>query len=386
MRRVLLDGRHAMGAPGSLTAQRTRGHASCAAVAAIETSPVVSPSRLQHAQLTIFNSLTQRSEPLPLPANGDPLTWYACGPTVYDAAHIGHARTYVALDIIRRLLVHFSGAPVLYCMGVTDIDDKIVARANEQGVAPHALARRWEAAFFADMARLGTLPPTCITRVTEHVPEIIAYIQGIVAAGQGYKGADGVYFDVARMAGAYGKLMPSARHGDGGVDGPVHGESDEPARLERLKRDPRDFALWKLAKSAAEPAWPSPWGRGRPGWHIECSAMTHAVFGPRLDIHAGGIDLAFPHHCNEIAQCEAHNGGTPWARCFLHTGHVHIDGRKMSKSLKNFITVADVLSAGWSGDEFRVFCLAHRYRASVTYSEGGWRGLLVSAWGERGHL
>jgi cysteinyl-tRNA synthetase len=372
---------------------------------------------------TVRNSLTGEREPLmyvEAAATPPVQKWYVCGPTVYDAAHLGHARTYVTLDLMRRAAeAWLVRAPILYAMGATDIDAKIVARAAERGEPPRQLARRWEASFFADMAALNVQPPVVATRVTDHIPAIIAYVEGILRAGLAYVAADGVYFHVAAMGTRYGKMKP-ANHGAGDHDG-----GGSPAEeTATVKRDPRDFALWKLAKPGDGPpppdgaAWPSPWGLGWPGWHIECSAMTHAVLGPRLDLHAGGIDLAYPHHCNEVAQCEAyhgigvdahgHAGGaaappTRWSRLFLHVGHLHIAGRKMSKSLKNFISVADLLQAtaatppgGQSGmvgasgdaggggvdecgaanrtwaiaDAFRLYCMQHHYAATLQYSHG----------------
>jgi len=332
----------------------------------------------------VRNSLTGSLETLPSPDGPVQASqrWYVCGPTVYDAAHLGHGRTYVTLDLIRRAAeAWLLRAPIQYAMGVTDIDAKIVARAAERGESPRALARRWEAAFFADMAALNVLPPVVATRVTDHIPDIIAYVEGIVRAGLGYVAADGVYFDVAAMGARYGKLKPPNHGGDGG------GGEDARGSGAGVKRDPRDFALWKLARPGGAEApppegacWPSPWGSGWPGWHIECSAMTQSVLGPRLDLHAGGIDLAFPHHCNEIAQCEAFHGigkedGQRWARLFLHVGHLHIAGRKMSKSLKNFISIADALRGGTASpvanaDAFRLYCMQHHYAATLQYSEG----------------
>lgn len=346
--------------------------------------------------LRVYNSLAKGLTPL-LPDGGvAPISWYSCGPTVYDSAHLGHARTYVALDVLRLLTTRLTGKPILYAMGITDVDDKIIKRAAERNISPTDLARAYEAEFFEDMAALGVTPPTVVTRVTEHITEIVAYISKILERGLAYTTADGVYLDTAAMGVGYGKLMPSQSHGQGREEG--LSPNGEPSDVDAIigaagKRSARDFALWKASRPG-EPSWPSPWGPGRPGWHIECSAMTHAVFGGGLDVHAGGVDLAFPHHCNEIAQCEAHAGrvgasahegaadGAPgwrstWCGVFLHTGHVHIAGSKMSKSLKNFITVREMMKqsggsgsgAGYSADAFRVFVLSSRYRSHVTYSE-----------------
>ena len=328
--------------------------------------------------LTAFNSMTRSVEPLqllPLAPLPRVVNWYTCGPTVYDVAHIGHARTYVALDPLRRIVerhVGAAGGSVCFAMGVTDIDDKIVERAATLGVAASDLAARYEVAFAADMAALGVAPPTATLRVTEHMDAIIDMVRDIVDGGFGYVvPGDGVYFDTRALGGRYGAhLAPEwVRRDDVGAEDAVShsnsgsrsGDSEEMPAVEVLegavahpptlslplgpsavkKRNPRDFALWKcdpkattltVAESPAAlwghpvitadtvaaqapavqplpappaPLWHSPWGVGRPGWHIECSAMATRLFGPTLTLHSGGIDLAFPHHCNEVAQCEA---------------------------------------------------------------------------------
>lgn len=321
---------------------------------------------LSGSTIYVKNSLTKTKEPL-RPA-GEDITWYMCGPTVYDHAHMGHARTYTSFDILYRLLTDYFGHRVSLVMGMTDIDDKIINRAKERGVSHTTLARKFEADFMEDMESLNVRPPSTYLRVSEHIPEIIQYIQGIERKGLAYTidgweggGEGGVYFDVARFTAEgneYGKLK------SGIADNTENARAQAPTS----KRSAVDFALWKAAK-AGEPEWPSPFGSGRPGWHIECSAMCSTIFGSKLDIHTGGIDLAFPHHCNEIAQCEAHNGHD-WATHFLHSGHLHIEGLKMSKSLKNFITIKEFLEL-WSADSFRVLCLKHRYNANFDYGSEG---------------
>ena len=324
----------------------------------------------------VRNSLSGSVEPLLTEQQRDQsrLTWYSCGPTVYDQAHLGHARCYVCTDIIRRILTDFLGVSVTFAIGITDIDDKIIDRVREQrgdqqqqpAITAEELrtfTRGLERDFFSDMTALGVRAPDAVLRVTEHVDDIVAYIEQIVRNGFAYEAADGVYFDVGNVAN-YGKLansVPPAEH-------MLAAEN----RSSSSKRSSRDFALWKASRPGnGEPSWPSPWGAGRPGWHIECSAMTHAHFGPSLDVHSGGVDLKFPHHNNEIVQSEAHGAREGWVRYWLHTGHLYIENRKMSKSLKNFISIGDYLKGGYSslpGDDFRIFCLQHRYGSSVHFS------------------
>ncbi|XP_063809237.1 probable cysteine--tRNA ligase, mitochondrial isoform X2 [Pseudophryne corroboree] len=306
--------------------------------------------------MRVYNSLTRRKEALILsrPALA---TWYSCGPTVYDHAHLGHACSYVRFDIMRRIMTQFFGIDVVMVMVITDIDNKIIKRANELNLSPVSLARAYEQHFKQDMMALKVLPPTTYMRVTEHIPQIISFIMQIISNGHAYTTSQGnVYFDVQSVGETYGKFIGSFSDMD-----------TEPAESD--KRSPRDFALWKSAKPE-EPFWVSPWGKGRPGWHIECSTIASAVFGSQLDIHTGGIDLAFPHHENEIAQCEAYHQCAQWGNYFLHTGHLHLKGQeeKMSKSLKNYITVKEFLKS-FSAEEFRMFCLRSKYRSAVAYSK-----------------
>jgi len=289
-------------------------------------------------------------------------TWYACGPTVYDATHLGHARTYVCLDLLRRAATRFGGQEIDFAMGVTDVDDKIIARAREEGIEPLALARREEAAFFRDIKRLGCLLPTRVLRVSEHLDEIVTFVGDILDNGYAYTTDDGVWFDVAKLGTRYGVFAEG--RGTSQAAAAFVEEAEDSASQPSTKRDRRDFALWKLGEEGI--AWDSPFGRGRPGWHIECSAMTRFAFGKHLDLHAGGVDLAFPHHENEIAQWHGVYEGE-WCRVWVHTGHLHIEGRKMSKSLKNFITVTSLLETTHPED-FRMFCATHRYRATVSYT------------------
>ncbi|KAF6376003.1 cysteinyl-tRNA synthetase 2, mitochondrial [Rhinolophus ferrumequinum] len=303
----------------------------------------------------VYNSLTRRKDPL-IVGSADAASWYSCGPTVYDHAHLGHACSYVRFDIIRRILTRVFGCNIIMVMGITDVDDKIIKRANEMNISPASLANLYEEDFKQDMAALKVLPPTVYLRVTENIPQIISFIEGIIASGHAYStGKGNVYFDLQSRGDKYGKLV-------GVTPRPVAepGDSD--------KRHASDFALWKAAKPQ-EMFWASPWGNGRPGWHIECSTISSLVFGSQLDIHSGGIDLAFPHHENEIAQCEVFHQCKQWGNYFLHSGHLHVKGKeeKMSKSLKNYITIKDFLKT-FSPDVFRLFCMRSSYRSAVDYS------------------
>ncbi|KAJ8599745.1 hypothetical protein CTAYLR_003427 [Chrysophaeum taylorii] len=294
----------------------------------------------------IYNSLTRSKVPfVPLDPNGRAVTMYVCGPTVYDAAHLGHARTYIQFDVVRRILRDVLGYDVTYVMNVTDVDDKIIMRSQERGVSAEALAREWETKFLQDMTALHVERPTAMPRVTEYVEEIVAYVGKIVENGLAYEdGAGSVYFDTRAFAFAgyeYGKLVPESV---GSAELLAEGEGKLTSVDASRKRDPKDFALWKASKPG-EPRWKSPWGDGRPGWHIECSAMIDATIGNggAIDIHGGGFDLRFPHHDNELAQSEAFCCCDQTVNYFAHTGHLHIRGLKMSKSLKNFVTIAQAL-------------------------------------------
>ncbi|XP_031707841.1 probable cysteine--tRNA ligase, mitochondrial isoform X1 [Anarrhichthys ocellatus] len=306
--------------------------------------------------LKTFNSLTKQKEPLILAREGV-ATWYSCGPTVYDHAHLGHACSYVRFDILQRILSRLFGITVIHAMVITDIDDKIIKRSLEDNVSPTTIASVYEEEFKRDMLSLKVTPPAVYLRVTDNVHHIVSFIEGIVKNGHAYATKEGdVYFDIQSIGHRYGKFVGAV------------GCQVEPGNSN--KRDGRDFALWKPSKPQ-EPSWDSPWGRGRPGWHIECSTVASSVFGSQLDIHSGGIDLAFPHHENEVAQSEAYHLCGQWANYFLHSGHLHLKGsaEKMSKSLKNFVTIKDFLQS-YSANEFRMFCLLTKYRSGVDYSDG----------------
>ncbi|WP_242395606.1 cysteine--tRNA ligase [Anaeromyxobacter oryzisoli] len=310
--------------------------------------------------IQIHDTLTNTRREL-VPLEPGKLRVYVCGPTVYDYAHLGHARCYVVWDVaVRHLRAH--GLEVKFVRNFTDVDDKIIRRANERGEDPIALAARFAEAFLEDMDALGNLRPDVQPRVSEHVPEIVALIETLVAKGFAYAPGNGdVYYSVRKFP-EYGRL--SKRN----LDDLIAGARVEPGEA---KRDPLDFALWKAAKPG-EPAWESPWGKGRPGWHIECSAMTLKHLGPTIDLHAGGKDLVFPHHTNEIAQSVAATGDGVHAECFarywMHNGFVQIDDEKMSKSLGNFFTVRDVL-AKFDPEGLRLFLLGTHYRRDFNFSD-----------------
>lgn len=434
----------------------------------------VPENSLPPRKLTIYNSLTRQKEVF-VPNEGNKVTWYICGPTVYDSAHMGHARSYLSLDILRRVFSDYFGYDVQFIMNITDVDDKIIKRARQRyllksyldeskeappvkkviqdvlaalehfkakfndevdpdkkkmlevminkvresshtleqamiakdstaiesakgqllneardvlsdwldsikgkEVQDHSvfdqLAKTYENEFFADMARLHVLPVDVLTRVSEYVPEVIKYVEKIITNGYAYAATDGsVYFDTkafeANPKHFYAKLVPEA-YGDNEqlLKNMREGEGELSMTADRLqaKRNPNDFALWKASK-AGEPFWDSPWGNGRPGWHIECSVMSSAIAGPKLDIHAGGFDLKFPHHDNEIAQVEAHYDDPHWVNYFLHCGTLRIAGMKMSKSLKNFITIREALKQ-YTSRQLRLLFLMHNWTDLLDYS------------------
>ncbi|PAA88807.1 hypothetical protein BOX15_Mlig001018g1, partial [Macrostomum lignano] len=403
--------------------------------------------------LKLFNSLTNQKEPF-VPEKGRHVEWYSCGPTVYDMSHMGHARSYISFDIMRRIFVDYFKFDVHYVMNITDIDDKIIKRArqgylfdqyssrassldevradvleavkrleskasNETDPDKQAMHKRdldkvqaalnsdnfkvlltqsrdclcdwldsklgstvtdnavfedlpkqFEREYFVDMRALNILDPDRLVRVSEVVPEIIDYCQKIIDQGFAYESNGSVYFDTQKFSEAdghfYAKLVPAAY---GNQKLLQEGEGDLSIGADRLreKRSQADFALWKASKPG-EPAWKSPWGSGRPGWHIECSVMASKECGPVLDIHTGGVDLKFPHHDNELAQAEAYFGHSHWVRYFLHSGHLTISGCKMSKSLKNFITIREAL-AQHSPRKLRLAFLLHSWKDTLDYSE-----------------
>ena len=281
---------------------------------------------------------------------------YVCGPTPYAPAHIGHAYSAISFDTIRRSL-RFLGFAVRYVRNITDVEDKIIRRANELGEDPMALAARFADAYNADMARFGVTPPDVEPKVSTHIAEIIELAAKLVANGSAYVVDGDVYFQVDTFP-SYGKLSGMS------VDDLRTGASDREL-VEKAKKSPVDFALWKAAKPG-EPAWDSPWGKGRPGWHIECSAMTAAHLGLSFDIHGGGKDLIFPHHENEIAQSQGAYGTSTFARYWMHNGFLNFAGEKMSKSLGN-VFGCDQIADAVGGEALRFFCVKHHYRSPIEF-------------------
>lgn len=308
--------------------------------------------------MRLYNTLTRQVDPL-LPADvaagKRPFGMYSCGPTVQGPAHFGHARAALIPDVIRRVLEH-RGIPVLHLRNITDVDDKIIAVGKETGQHPAQVAEHFARVFHRELSRLNILEPHIEPRATGHIIQMIDMINTLIQRGHAYE-ADGDVFFRVRTKDDYGKL--SGRD----VNDMCAGARITP---DERKEDPADFALWKAAKPG-EPSWTSPWGNGRPGWHIECSAMANQYLGANLDLHTGGNDLIFPHHENEIAQAEAATGHTPFARHWLHNGMLNIDGEKMSKSLGNFITLAEALDQ-YGGPVLRLFYLQHHYRSPANFS------------------
>ena len=306
--------------------------------------------------LRVYNSLTRRKEPLATLEPGV-VKMYICGPTVYDDAHIGHGMSAVVFDMIRRYL-EYKGYEVRHVMNFTDVDDKIINRARATGGNARALAQHYVERFQEHMQQLGIKPPTITPRVSDTMDEIIDMVQKLIAKGYAYESERDVYFRVGRDE-DYGKL--SRRSIEHAVSSTRQRFGDE------LKEDAADFALWKGQKAEDEPAWSSPWGLGRPGWHIECSAMARRHLGPTIDIHGGGNDLVFPHHENEIAQSESCNDA-PFARYWLHNGMLQLRGEKMSKSLGNMVTIDEFL-ADHEADAFRLLVLGSHYRKPLAFDD-----------------
>ena len=310
----------------------------------------------------VFNTLSRKKEPL-VPVHEGKVGIYACGPTVYNFFHIGNARPFVIFDTLRRFLSHL-GYDVKFVQNFTDIDDKMIRRANEEGTTVEAIADKYIEEYFKDAAALGVKPADVHPRATKHIGEIIGLIKKLEAKGLAYATDNGdVYFDTQAYRSNYGKLI-----------GQDLDDLESGARIEvgDIKRHPMDFALWKGQKPG-EPAWKSPWGMGRPGWHIECSAMSMKYLGETFDIHCGGVDLIFPHHENEIAQSEGATG-KPFAKYWMHNGHINVDNKKMSKSAGNFFTVRDIAKE-YDLEAVRLFLLSAQYRSPINFS----RDLIMAA-------
>ena len=304
--------------------------------------------------MQIYNTMTRKKEEL-IPLVPGQISMYACGPTVYNYFHIGNARPFIVFDTLRRYL-EYRGYHVRFVQNFTDIDDKMIRRANEEGTTVKELGERFIKEYYQDADALGVRRATVNPRATEHIREIIRLVQTLIEKGHAYATPDGdVYFSVRSFPG-YGKLSGQ------NIDDLENGARVDP---DEAKRDPLDFALWK-AEKPGEPSWDSPWGKGRPGWHIECSAMSMSILGETFDIHGGGQDLIFPHHENEIAQSEAATG-RPFARYWMHNGYINVDNQKMSKSLGNFFTVREIAQE-FDLEAVRMFMLSVQYRNPVNFS------------------
>ena len=305
--------------------------------------------------MKIYNTLTRNKEEF-IPIEEGKVKIYACGPTVYNYFHIGNARPFVVFDTLRRYLIHI-GYDVKFVQNFTDVDDKIINKAKEEGVSATELSSRYIKEYFDDAKALNVLTADIHPKVSEHIKDIIEFIKTLISKGYAYE-ADGDVYYATRKFKEYGKLSNQK------VDDL---ESGSRIAIGEVKRDPLDFALWKAQKEESEIAWDSPWGKGRPGWHIECSTMSRKHLGPTIDIHGGGQDLIFPHHENEIAQSEACNG-EPFAKYWMHNGYITVDGVKMSKSLGNFFTVRDIRKE-FDGDFIRFFLLSVHYRNPINFSD-----------------
>ncbi|MBQ4160619.1 MAG: cysteine--tRNA ligase [Clostridia bacterium] len=304
--------------------------------------------------MKIYNSLTKTKEEF-VPITPGEVKIYACGPTVYDFFHIGNARPFIVFDTLRRYF-EYSGYKVTFVQNFTDIDDKMINRANKEGITVRELADRFIAEYRVDAKGLNIREASVHPRATDHIPEIVEIVKTLIEQGYAYEVDGDVYYATKKFKG-YGKLSHQ----------PLEDlESGARISVDERKRDPMDFALWK-AQKPGEPAWESPWGMGRPGWHIECSAMSTKYLGKTIDIHGGGKDLIFPHHENEVAQSEAANG-CPLAHYWMHNGYINVDGMKMSKSLGNFFTVRDIIKH-FDYSVIRFFMLSAHYRSPINFAD-----------------
>lgn len=305
--------------------------------------------------MRIYNTLTRKKEEF-VPIKDGEVSIYVCGPTVYNFFHIGNARPFVVFDTLRKYM-EYSGYKVKFVQNFTDVDDKIINRAREEGITAPEVSEKYIGEYYKDAAALNVRKADVHPRVSEHIDDIIAFVQTLIDKGFAYEADGDVYFSTRKFDG-YGKLSGQ------NIDDL---ESGARIAVGEVKQDPLDFALWKARKTDDEIAWKSPWGMGRPGWHIECSAMSKKHLGDTIDIHAGGQDLQFPHHENEIAQSECCNG-VPFAHYWMHNGYITIDNEKMSKSKGNFFTVRDILK-DYKGEVMRFFLLSGHYRSPINFSD-----------------
>ena len=305
--------------------------------------------------MKIYNTLTRKKEEF-VPIKEGEVSIYVCGPTVYNFFHIGNARPFVVFDTLRKYM-EYRGYKVKFVQNFTDVDDKIINRAREEGITAPEVSEKYIAEYFKDAGALNVKPADVHPKVSEHMGDIIKFVKTLIEKGYAYEADGDVYFSTRKFD-EYGKLSKQ------NID-----ELEAGARIAigEVKQDPLDFALWKARKTEDEIAWNSPWGMGRPGWHIECSAMSKRHLGETIDIHAGGQDLQFPHHENEIAQSECCNG-VPFARYWMHNGYITIDNVKMSKSLNNFFTVRDILEH-YNGEVMRFFLLSGHYRSPINFCD-----------------
>jgi len=307
--------------------------------------------------LSLQNTLSKQIEPLDI-SNDKTVNMFVCGPTVYDATHIGHAKTYIQMDVLARLIRHL-GYDLFYLQNITDIDDKIIAKSQETGQTWQEISEKYFDEYLQDMALLNNISVDKYARATNYVDDIIRQIQVLIDKDHAYTTEDGIYFEIATFK-DYGKLS-------GRTD---IAENDAQSRIDQSenKRGWNDFCLWKFAKEG-EPNWEAPFGAGRPGWHIEDTAITEHFFGPQYDIHGGAIDLIFPHHEAELTQMESISGKTPFVKTWVHTGFLTADGKKMSKSLGNYHTISQLVDKGFTPMAVRMFVLQSHYRSSVDFSE-----------------
>ncbi len=305
--------------------------------------------------MQVYNTLTNRKEEF-VPIEPGKVRMYVCGPTVYNFFHIGNARPFVVFDTLRRYF-KYRGYEVKFVQNFTDVDDKIINRAKEEGITAPEVSEKYIKEYFNDAEALNVMKADVHPKVSEHIPEIIEFVQTLIDKGYAYEADGDVYYSTRKFK-DYGKLSGQ------NIDDL---ESGARIAIGEVKEDPLDFALWKARKEESEIAWESPWGMGRPGWHIECSTMAKKHLGDTIDIHGGGQDLTFPHHENEIAQSEACNG-VPFAHYWMHNGYINVDGKKMSKSLGNFFTVRDIRKQ-YSGDVIRFFLLSGHYRSPINFSD-----------------